>query len=84
MEETGKLLVYGTRSDAELVVQTLYGILPKYGRAFINGSAFYDGAYEVQYVYSGNAIERYKIKTKICLACRTLRQIPRIKAIKRQ
>lgn len=81
MEETGRLKVYGTRSDAELVVQTLYGVLPKYGKARINDSRFYQDAYEIKYEFSGTLVERLKVKAKICLALRKLRLIPRIKAI---
>lgn len=83
MDETGELLVRGTRADAELVVQSLYGVMPKYGKAFINGSAFYEDAYEVGYEFSGSMIERLKTRAKICLACYTLRLIPRIKEIKK-
>lgn len=82
MEESGKLLVYGTRADAELVVQTLYGVLPKYGKAYINNSTFYQNAYEVVYEFSGSAIERVKTKLKICLVCNKLRNMPRINNIK--
>lgn len=83
MEVTGKLKVHGSRNDAELVVQTLYSVLPKYGRAFINGSVFYEDAYEVQYEYSvSTATAQLKIKAEICWACNKLRLIPRIKAIK--
>ena len=82
MEVTGKLIVHGTRDDAQLVVQSLYGVMPKYGKAFINGSVFYKDAYEVCYVYNGStATERLKIKAKICWMCNKLRRIPRIKAI---
>ena len=83
MDETGKLLVRGTRADAELVVQSLYGVMPKYGKAFINGSVFYEDAYEVGYEFSGSLIERLKTRAKICLVCNTLRLIPRIKEIKK-
>lgn len=83
MEVRGKLLVYGTRNDAELVVQTLYGVLPIYGKAFINNSHFYNGAYEVRYEYSVyTTIDNIKVKAKVCLALTKLRLIPRIKAIK--
>lgn len=83
MEVRGKLLVYGTHADAKLVVQTLYYELPCYGKAFINESAFYDGAYEVRYEYSvRTTIANVKVKAKICLALTKLRLIPRIKAIK--
>ena len=82
MEESGKLLVYGTRADAELVVQTLYGVLPKYGKAYINNSTFYEKAYEVVYEFSGSTIGRVKTKLKICSACNKLRKIPRINNIK--
>lgn len=83
MEVTGKLKVHGTRNDAELVVQTLYSVLPKYGKAFIDGSVCYKDAYEVRYEYSvSTATEQLKIKAKICWACNKLRLIPRIKAIK--
>ena len=83
MEEKGKLLVYGTREDAQLVVQSLYGVMPKYGKAYINGSVFYEDAYEVRYEYNGSTIERLKTKAKICLVCNKLRNIPRIKAIEK-
>ena len=83
MEVRGKLLVYGTRDDARLVVQTLYYELPRYGKAFINESHFYNGAYEVRYEYSVHTtIDNIKVKAKLCLALTKLRLIPRIKAIK--
>lgn len=83
MEEHGTLLVYGTRADADLVVQTLYGLLPKYGKARVNSSTFYQDAYEVNYEFSGTTVERLKTKAKICLALRKLSLILRIKSIKR-
>lgn len=82
MEEYGKLLVYGSRADADLVVQTLYGVLPKYGKARINDSRFYQDAYQIKYEFSGTLVERLKVKAKIYLALRKLSLIPRIKAIK--
>lgn len=83
MEEQGTLLVYGTRADADLVVQTLYGVLPMYGKARINDCKFYQDAYEVNYEFSGTTVERLKVRAKICLALRKLSLIPRIKSIKR-